>query len=46
MKLNPRILSEVTSNLKVSDKLAFDNYLKELWPDLISRRIKNENEKK
>ena len=45
MKLNPRILSEVTSNLKVSDKLAFDNYLKELWPDLISRRIKNENDK-
>ena len=45
MKLNPRISSEVTSNLKVSDREAFNRYLKELWLDLVCRCIKNENDK-
>ena len=39
------IPAEVISNLKISDKREFNYYLRELWPDLLSRRIKNENDK-
>ena len=45
MLVKSRITAELISNLKVSDKIAFNCYLKELWPDLISRRIRNENDK-
>ena len=45
MDFKSNVSALLTSNLKVDDKLAFNNYLKELWPDLISRRVKNQNDK-
>ena len=45
MELKSCISAEITSSLKLSDKLAFNYYLKELWQDLLSRRIKNQNDK-
>ena len=45
MKVDSSIPAKIISNLKVSDKIAFNNYLRELWPDLLSRRVKNENDK-
>ena len=45
MKINSYIPAEIVSNLRVNDRKAFDYYLGDLWLDLTSRRIKNENDK-
>ena len=45
MNVKSLITAELISNLKISDKTAFNYYLKELWPDLIARRVRNENDK-
>lgn len=45
MNAKSLLSAKLTSNLKVSDKKAFNNYLRDLWPDLLNRRIKNENDK-
>ena len=45
MEMKSCISAEITSSLKISDKLAFNYYLKELWQDLLSRRIKNQNDR-
>ena len=44
-KFKSNISAEMISKLKVRDKIAFNNYLREIWPDLLIRRIKNENDK-
>ena len=45
MELKSCLSAEITSSLKISDKLAFNYYLKELWQDLLNRRITNQNDK-
>ena len=45
MDFKSRISAQLTSNLKVGDKIAFNIYLKEVFPDLLIRRVKNQNDK-
>ena len=40
-----RLSAKLISNLKVDDKMAFNIYLKEVFFDLLSRRVKNQNDK-
>ena len=45
MDLKSRLSAKLISNLKVDDKMAFNIYLKEVFFDLLSRRVKNQNDK-
>ena len=45
MEVKSRISSNIILNLRVSDKVSFNNYLRDIWPDLVSKRIKNQNDK-
>ena len=45
MEKESRKLANISANLKVANALGFENYLKEVWIDLISRTTKNENDK-
>ena len=45
MEIKTSKLAEMTRNLKVSNIIEFNRYLKEIWIDLIGRITKNENDK-
>ena len=45
MEFKSEKLADLTVNLKVYNIPEFNNYLKEIWIDLIGRIIKNENDK-
>ena len=45
MEENSCKLALLTANLKVTESIGFDSYLKEVWMDLISRITKNKNDK-
>ena len=45
MEMKANKLAEITRNLKVSNIMEFNYYLKEIWIDLIGRITKNENDK-
>ena len=45
MDLKSRLSAKLISNLKVDNKMAFNIYLKEVFFDLLSRRVKNQNDK-
>ena len=45
MEKESRKLAYISANLKVGNAYGFENYLKEVWIDLISRTEKNENDK-
>ena len=45
MEIKSEKLADLVRNLKVRNISEFNNYLKEIWIDLIGRIIKNENDK-